>query len=276
MKSRTIFLLSTILLFSFESKAIGAHPDQEFIDAKRVVVKAVFFVPKNATEPTLQDAKTLERHIRWTQERYLTMLGNRDTFQISNEPITTYHSSKTLDYYRKLPERGAPWYTEELLQHFGYDRNTCPYIFIIMVANDKDYFPVEGGRNFNGGHNRGGGLLISCLYSMRQVKSFQSTLRHELGHAFGLLHVDVYGYSMRDNASLMSYNRKHKTDRFKDSATPGVLIPEDIRALAKNKRVLPKLVFDPEKDVPKGYKINKRIRSLSPIKLPSERKSKKK
>ena len=56
------------------------------------------------------------------------MLNGRDTFEISLGTIEIYHSSNSLDYYRDKPEDGAPWYIDELFDHFGYDRNTCPYL----------------------------------------------------------------------------------------------------------------------------------------------------
>ena len=84
-------------------------------------------------------------------------------------------------------------------------------------------------------------------------------------------HVDVYGYDMENNDSIMSYNKKHHTKDFDESDTPGIFIPEDIRSLAKNKRVFKKLTFDEINDVPKRYKISDKNTALGAIKLPKER-----
>jgi hypothetical protein len=139
-----------------------------------------------------------------------------------------------------------------------------------VVINPKDDFPVGGGRPLNGGIDTGGGVVQLSTFAMDKKPNFQSTLQHELGHAFGLPHVDVYGYDMKSNESIMSYNRKHHTREFTPSDTPGVLIPEDLRALALNRRVFPRLRFDPVKDVPAGYKLADRIIPLGPMNIPNQ------
>jgi hypothetical protein len=267
----TTILSVVILAINIESKAATGHPDQKYFDANQIVVKGVFFVPWNGTNPTMEDIKNLNRHIRWSRERYRAMLNERDTFEISLGTTEIYHSGNPLDYYRNKPESGVPWCLDELFDHSGYDRNTCPYIYVIVVANKKDDYPIGGGRNFNGSFNRGGGLVMLSLYALRNSPNFQSTLRHELGHAFGLPHVNVYGYDMENNDSIMSYNKKHHTNYFRDSNAPGIFIPEDIRSLAKNKRVFQKLTFDGIKDIPQGYKISEKNTTLGAIKLPKER-----
>jgi len=95
-------------------------------------------------------------------------------------------------------------------------------------------------------------------------------LRHELGHSFGLPHVDVYGYDMKSNDSTMPYNPKHHTNGFEPSGTPGKLIPEDLRGLALDQRAFPTLRFDPEKDVPRGYTISAPVMILGPQKIPEQ------
>ena len=79
----------------------------------------------------------------------------------------------------------------------------------------------------------------------------------------------VYGYDMGTNPSVMSYNPKHHTDGFKPSRTPGILIAEDIRALALNRRVFSRLRFDAKKDVPAGYTMQK-IVTLGPMTIPGQ------
>ncbi len=93
--------------------------------------------------------------------------------------------------------------------------------------NPNDGWPAGGGRPFNGGFNTGGGIVIMSSNGLDRAPNFQSTLQHELGHAFGLPHVDVYGYDMQTNMSMMSYNPSHHTNGFEPSATPGRFIPED-------------------------------------------------
>ena len=119
----------------------------------------------------------------------------------------------------------------ELMQELKTNRHTCPYVFCTVVMNPKSRFPVGGGRPINGGINTGGGILVISSYALDRIPNFQSTLQHELGHAFGLPHVDVYRYNMKTNPSIMSYNPIHKTNGFRPARRPGKLIPEDIRAL---------------------------------------------
>lgn len=67
----------------------------------------------------------------------------------------------------------------------------------------------------------------------------------------------------------MSYNPKNNWDGFEPPASPCILIPEDIKALAENKLVFPHLYFDPEKDVTQGYGL-KQIVALIPMNLNTE------
>jgi hypothetical protein len=270
MRISIIALYVIILSVCVQAKAAATHPDRELIDANRITVKGVFFVPRDCPKPSIADIKSLNKHIQWARSRYSEMLNGRDTFEVSR--TETYYASHPLDYYREKPEDAAPWLLNELFEHFGYDRNTCPYIYVIVIANEKDNFPKGGGRNFNGGHNLGGGLVIMSYHTLRYLPTFQSTLRHELGHSFGLVHPEAYGYDMNDNDSIMSYNEKHQTKFLKESDKPGILIPEDICALAANKRIFGKLIFDADKDIPQGYKMNWKIIIQGPLELPEEKK----
>jgi hypothetical protein len=138
------------------------------------------------------------------------------------------------------------------------------------MMNPKDDFPNGGGRPLNGGYNTGGGIVVLSSSALDRSPNLQSTLQHEIGHAFGLPHVDVYGYDMKSSDSIMSYNPRHHTNGFLSSPTPGKLIPEDLRGLAFNQRAFPKLRFDPEKDVPQGYAFDERIVPLGKMKIPGQ------
>ena len=150
------------------------------------------------------------------------------------------------------------------------NRYNCPSIFVVILMNPQEDYPNGGARPFNGGFNTGGGIVIMSSYGLDQNSCFQSTLQHELGHAFGLPHVDVYSYDMAANPSLMSYNPGHHTNGFQPSATPGAFIPEDVRALALNRRAFPHLRYNAEKDCPPGYSITKRTIGLGPMHFPGE------
>ncbi|HEY1190236.1 MAG TPA: hypothetical protein VGE74_21500 [Gemmata sp.] len=242
---------------------------QDAVLPRAVKVLPVFFVPKGEAEPTDEQSKWLVQHLEWAQKRYKELLRDQDTFTIADEKLRVFKSTRGLSYYREQPEGAAPALVDELLTDWKLTRFNCPYVMLVVVMNLKDEFPVGGGRPLNGGINTGGGVIQMSTFAMDTLPNFQSTLQHELGHSFGLPHVDVYGYDMKTNDSFMSYNQKHRTKQFEPSATPGKMIPEDLRALALNRRVFPKLKFDPTKDVPAGYKLAPRIITLGPMKIPN-------
>ena len=70
---------------------------------------------------------------------------------------------------------------------------------------------------------------------------FQAASIHELGHAFGLVHVDCFGYNQRNNASIMSYDPRWDTRGLTSSR--GRFHPEDFFMLAQNKFAFPHFQF---------------------------------
>lgn len=242
---------------------------QEATPPRAVKVLPVFFVPKGEAAPTAEQSKTLMKHVEWSQKRYKELLRDRDTFAIAEEKPRVFQSSRPLAFYREGKEGAAPFLVDELLTEWKQTRFNCPYVMLVVMMNPKDEFPLGGGRPLNGGINTGGGVIQLSTFAMDRMPNFQSTLQHELGHAFGLPHVDVYGYDMKTNDSLMSYNPKHHTKGLTPSDTPAGVIPEDIRGLALNPRVFPKLKFDPAKDVPAGYTMFERVVPLGPMTIPN-------
>lgn len=235
----------------------------------RVKVLAVSFVPQGENEPTAEEQKLFLKHLQLAQARYREMLEG-DTFELAEQKVQVVAGQKPLDFYRKPPERGAPDIVSELLTHLKLTRFNCPYVFCILLMNSKDSFPEGGGRSINGGINTGGGMMYIASWELTHNTHFQTTLQHELGHAFGLPHVDVYGYDMKANASIMSYNPAHHCRGFEPSTTPGTLIPEDRRGLALNDRVFAKTTFNAIRDVPFGYSLSKQIVPLGPMSLPGQ------
>lgn len=243
------------------------------VDEYKVKVLPVFFVPSDMSDPTKEQKQNLLRHLTITQEKYKELLSDRDTFQISTPPLV-YNSPNNLQYLRKSTDMGGAKIATELLDHLNVTRDNLPYVMFVVVMNTQDRFPAGGGRPINGGHNSGGGIVVMSSFELdnlvsKEICSFQSTLQHELGHGFGLVHVDSYGYDMKTSDSIMSYNPNHHWNNFEPPASQGILIPEDIKALAENKLVFPNLYFDPEKDVPKGYDL-KQIASFPLMDLSTE------
>ena len=235
--------------------------------AERVKVLPVFLVPAGEAGPTKDQSERLMRHVEWAERRYRELLGGNQTFAITPGAPAVYKALHDLAFYRSQPEGAAPQFVAELLRHFQVSRTTCPSVYLIIVMNPHQDFPNGGGRPINGGYGTGGAVVTLSSYALDRIPNFQSTVQHELGHAFGLPHVDVYDYSMASNPSLMSYNLAHHTNGFVASATPGALIPEDRRGLAMNQRVFPGLEFEPSRDAPKGYAIHSVV-AMGPMNLP--------
>jgi len=234
---------------------------------KQVDVLPVFFVAKGEPLPTKEQKSLLMKHVKMSQDRYRELLG--DTFRIAKNQPDVYRASQPFAVY-KQPDAGAPRYVGELLEHYRFHRFNCPYIFLILVMNPREDYPLGGGRPCNGGYNTGCGLVEMSSYALDNIPNFQSTLEHELAHSFGLPHVDVYGYDMNKNASIMSYDPSHHTRGLRPSATPGRFIPEDLRGLALNRRIFKKFQFEPATDLAKGESISPRIVCLGPLDIPGQ------
>jgi hypothetical protein len=219
----------------------------------RVQVRPVFFAPSDEAEPTAEQKRRLARHLDWCRRRYGEMLRGGDDFTVADGPPLVHRSRIPLAELRAAPEHGAPRLAGELLAATHTNRFNCPYVFVIVVMNPHDDFPIGGGRPLNGGYNTGGGIVILSSFALDGVPNFQSTLQHELGHAFGLPHVDVYGHDMKTSDSIMSYNPAHHTRGMRSSPNPGILTPEDLRGLSFNRRAFPNFTFRPARDVPAGY-----------------------
>jgi hypothetical protein len=243
---------------------------EDYHPPKTVKVLPVFFVARGELPPTPMQKNTLLRHLEWAQARYKQMLRGRDTFTLVKGEPKTHLAARDFPYYRRASEEAAPQFVSELLQKYGYNRYNCPGVFVIVLMSPREEFPSGGGRPVNGGLNTGGGIVILSSLGLDRSPNFQSTLQHELGHAFGLPHVEVYGHDMQTSPSIMSYNPNHHTRRFEPGKSLGTLIPEDLRALALNQRAFPRLRFDPSRDVPVDYRLAPNIVTLGPMQIPGQ------
>lgn len=245
----------------------GENPSETRLPEK-VSVLPVFFVPKEESPPTAEQSALLMRHLKWCQDRYRKLLRG-DTFRLVSEP-EVYRGEKDLEFYKNRPEGAAPDFVGELLKSKKLTRYNCPYIFFIVVMSPESDWIGGGARPLNGGNNLGGGLVEVTSHGLERSPNVQSTVRHELGHSFGLPHVDVYGQDMSSHRSMMSYNPAHLTHGFEDSPTPGEFSAEDLRALSLNRRCFEKFEFDPATDIPTGESISPEIVTLGPMEIPGQ------
>lgn len=234
-----------------------------------VAVLPVFFLARGAE---LGDAEAAEanrrilRHLRITQRFFLSQLET-ETFRTEAQ-ARVYRSSHDAAYYGDPMIDPDPTdarmatKVKELLDWLGEDRFSSKHVFVIVFVRPKSE-PCGGaratclgfGRPFSGGQPvLGGGLVELELTDLmnHETSPFQSTLAHELGHAFGLAHVDCHGYDMETNDSIMSYNLAHHSRGYSESATPGILNAENFFVLAKNKGVFPSFDYVPARHNPSG------------------------
>jgi hypothetical protein len=236
-----------------------------YLQAVRVL--PIYYVPAGQKPPSESLRAAFTRHLKIAQARYAELLPQRITFALTDGPARIIHGREDLAWARKDYKAEAKSMTCEILRGLDVTQLTCPWVLAVMVMNSEDGFPAGGGRPLNGGLNRGGGVVFLSSHALDHSPNFQSTLQHELGHGFGLTHVNTYGRDMQKSPSLMSYNKAHHTRGFEPSATPGVLIPEDLRALAYNQLVFPGLRFVPARDVPNGYVLHPKVIVLNPMAL---------
>lgn len=256
--------------------AFAAEPDYAL--PEKVTVMPVFLLPPGISRPIRQESSLVMRQLTWAQESYRKFLGGRDTFSISKKAPDVIRLPKGVDYYKSLPKGDAACEVVSLLlKYYKTNRFNCPWVFCCVMVNRQDNWPYGGGRPINGGYGRGGGVVMVSSYEVnRSVESdkspmhFQTTLRHELGHAFGLPHVDVYGYDQRTTPSIMAYYRPFRAVAFREATESARFLPEDIRGLALNSRVFSALKIDQPKDIPRDYKLHPRVIPLGPMTLPGQ------
>jgi len=201
----------------------------------------------------------LRQYLGLAQSYYRAQLGT-DTFEVSEGEPLLYASTHPHAYYddrfSKLMPQVHHLMVRELFDRFGEDRYQSRSIYLAIYARPSAY-PIDGnyhggGRTFNGPPDLGGGAVFLELQWLMTNANFLSTLIHELGHSFGLTHVDCHGYDMDSNQSIMSYNKRLWSNGFQLSSPPPLFNPEEYAMLAQNKLAFPNFSFIPAKHNPLG------------------------
>lgn len=231
---------------------------------RRLAVVPVLFIPSDNTALTPEvierDSALFIAHLVTTQKFYRNQLED-DTFKIAGSAVMIHRARHSDAYYtsRLRPQKGeadaAHVILTELFAARNENRNNSQSIYVVLYARTQKHKPdtpfFGGGRTFNGAPGSGGGSLELELSSLASdfPYSFQAALIHELGHTFGLVHVDCFGYDQNKNESVMSYDKRWGTHGL--SISPGRLNPEDFFLLGQNKLAFPHFRYDAAKHDPK-------------------------
>ena len=244
------------------------------LDGPRISVKPIFYVFKDQWHsglPSEEDLRLIRHYLEHARDHFKQLLGpDVEAFDIAEASIhrgqydessikkiaeqslhTPSDQSKehiqgqTQDQTRNPAQKLAPDFEhamlKEILELRGSNRYIEPsvFVFILVNPNMQLYRPHwgGGGRSFNGGVNGGGGIVV--LEYRRLRYGFYSTLVHELGHAFGLTHVNCSGQSMSESESIMSYNPRHRSRGSGVAINPGSLTDTERAKLLLSPRIFP-------------------------------------
>ena len=244
------------------------------LEGPRISVKPIFYVFKDQWHsglPSEEDLRLIRHYLEHARDHFKQLLGpDVEAFDIAEASIhrgqydessikkiaeqslhTPSDQSKehiqgqTQDQTRNPAQKLAPDFEhamlKEILELRGSNRYIEPsvFVFILVNPNMQLYRPHwgGGGRSFNGGVNGGGGIVV--LEYRRLRYGFYSTLVHELGHAFGLTHVNCSGQSMSESESIMSYNPRHRSRGSGVAINPGSLTDTERAKLLLSPRIFP-------------------------------------
>ncbi len=262
----------------------------------RISVKPIVFYPKGVAKSKVWSLRWFQ-YVMAAKQKYNALLKGRDTFLVSQ--LKTLNGDLTPAEYKELcftfsglkspdqltEDEGCSQGVETILAEIlgsdlgdgkQYTRYTMPYSLAVLMVDPDREWGFGGGRNFNGVTNLGGGIMVIPSWHFDDGK-LMSTLLHELGHTFGLVHTDnrqnatnlpessalfkCY-YHLNFSNSIMSYNTANWSNETDVEQIPGCLLGDEIEALSQNKLVFPDLFFNAatDFDCPPGSPPNTRCR----------------
>ncbi len=223
--------------------------DDEPVEPRRSRVVGALFVARDVDRTALRVGAAialLDRHLQLARERYRRWLED-DTFALGDTVVV--EAERSIDHYAG----DGAWerVRDEVLASQADNADTSLCTYVILFARGKPT-PEDCFGSAGPNHAEGSGAVIVELSSLfaDAPYPFQSTLVHELGHAFGLPHVSAYGESMEQCESIMSYNPRHWTRGLSLPEPDATLLPEELLALGQNEVALPDFRFDPAKHNP--------------------------
>lgn len=269
-------------------------PNDHFTPPPELAVLPVFLIPSDqngAVGDVDLAAENFSAHLQMARRKYQTMLASngtsRGTFTLASwdevtqdaHPVQSYEAMveplivdipDTAMQVNAEYEAGVYDFLAPVLDAAGCVQATCPFVFAVSIVGDP--LAAEGARKLNHGLSNGGGVAFFNydagplgISEPGATTTFQSTLLHELGHAFGLPHIFDYcegggcpaTHARWTSSSIMAYTLanqiagcgypnpsgdpcEYPTDAIVD-AMPGTLMAEDIRVLDHNDRGFPDL-----------------------------------
>ena len=224
----------------------------------RTVVRPVLFFPDDVPVDEGFVAKASEQiatHLAVAQERYRRWLVT-DTFPFVDARVVRSRRVH-LDY-----KKGDAFWDifREICDELGDcdATSTSAYLtFFVRPSGFEDQLWFGAG----GPSTEGSGMALldaRCILE-DQPYPMQSTLVHELGHAFGLPHVDAWGEDLYDCDSVMSYSSRHHTFGPSTPSPDGRFLPEELDLLGRNEVAFPRFEYDPAIHNPTGRPLRTRI-----------------